>query len=303
MLWPSIRMLVLATVAGLPRGLPAIADEAPRAVGAHSCTNYPEDALNEDSTGETTVAFVIQQDGSTSGAKVDQSSGDERLDQASLQCISTWRYEPVASALPRKAIVSWKIDTLIPTAAARTKHTCDRQYEPTGEPPREAMIDFVVTDQGRVQDAWVGISSGDKSFDDIARQCAATWTYQPGMRNGVPIAVSWAARFSWQRGAAINVKEDFARPHRCNFHRSEGRDAQGTAVLSFLIGVNGQVTELSIVQSSGDPGLDRLAMQCATRWKYKPATQDGKPIALRWGAQVTWRESGVYVLENASGSR
>ena len=55
---------------------------------------------------------------------------------------------------------------------------------------------------------------------------------------------------------------------------------QGTVAIRFTINADGSVTECQVATTSGKPRLDDAACTMVKRrWKYKPATQDGKPVA------------------------
>ncbi len=65
---------------------------------------------------------------------------------------------------------------------------------------------------------------------------------------------------------------------------------QGAVKLALVIDEQGNVTDASVVQSSGYDGLDQAAIAWVkTHWRYHPATRDGKPVASRTQAQVTFR--------------
>ena len=46
----------------------------------------------------------------------------------------------------------------------------------------------------------------------------------------------------------------------------------GSVVLSLVLGSNGQVTDVRIVRTSGNPGLDDIARQGAMKWRLDPAS-------------------------------
>ncbi|MFC6838660.1 energy transducer TonB [Xanthomonas theicola] len=58
----------------------------------------------------------------------------------------------------------------------------------------------------------------------------------------------------------------------------------GKAVLSVVIGVQGKPTEVTLVTSSGQPGLDASAQQRVREWLFKPATRNGR--AVPWTIQI-----------------
>jgi protein TonB len=54
---------------------------------------------------------------------------------------------------------------------------------------------------------------------------------------------------------------------------------QGTVAIRFTINPAGSVDECAVTTSSGKQRLDDAACTMVKRrWKYKPATQDGKPV-------------------------
>lgn len=73
-------------------------------------------------------------------------------------------------------------------------------------------------------------------------------------------------------------------------YTEEARDAKvsGTATLKIIIGSDGDVQKAEIAQSL-DPGLDANAIDAVTRWKFEPATLDGKPVAVSATVEVNFR--------------
>lgn len=62
---------------------------------------------------------------------------------------------------------------------------------------------------------------------------------------------------------------------------------QGTVLLKIVIDANGDVTDASVEKSSGYSRLDSAAVSWVKRhWRYHPATQNGKPIAITTRAKV-----------------
>ncbi|HLK58624.1 MAG TPA: energy transducer TonB [Chthonomonadaceae bacterium] len=58
--------------------------------------------------------------------------------------------------------------------------------------------------------------------------------------------------------------------------RTEALDK--TFVAEFTVGTDGMPAEIQVAQSTGNKDLDRLALDTAKRWRFKPATRDGQPI-------------------------
>jgi protein TonB len=65
---------------------------------------------------------------------------------------------------------------------------------------------------------------------------------------------------------------------------------QGTVAIKFVIGASGAVSDCSVTTPSGKPRLDDAACKMVLkRWKYKPATQDGKAVTVSQTANVIFQ--------------
>jgi TonB family protein len=63
---------------------------------------------------------------------------------------------------------------------------------------------------------------------------------------------------------------------------------EGTAIVNFYIGVDGKVSDVRFLQSTGNPDLDEATESCVTNWRYKPALQNGTPIGVRKEYKIAW---------------
>lgn len=283
----------------------AEANEAPRPLGAHICTGYPQTALEEEITGDTTVVFQIGPDGIPIQPNVEHTSGDERLDAAALSCVTAWRYQPARAngtpiTVPWKSIVTWRIDSQPPLPVLGQAHKCDfpaPSNEAQARILNAAMINFYIGADGIVTAPFVAQKSGEPTFDDEALRCVSAWRYRPATRNGVPIALNWGAKVSWVPGSGVQTAENFLKPHYCPVLPAEGLHAEGTTVLSFVVNQQGKTEHATVTQTSGNAYLDRAAITCSWRWKYHPATQNSQPVSVPWSVQITWHGGYVFVLE------
>lgn len=65
---------------------------------------------------------------------------------------------------------------------------------------------------------------------------------------------------------------------------------QGTVAINFVVGADGNVSQCEVATASGKPRLDEAACRMVQRrWKYKPATQDGKPVSVKQSANVVFQ--------------
>jgi TonB family protein len=92
-------------------------------------------------------------------------------------------------------------------------------------------------------------------------------------------------------GTARSTPASIGAPHICiNDYPPEAIavHAEGTTVVGFTITESGKTAEVKVAKSSGNADLDNAAVTCISRWLYRPAQKDGKPVALPWKAQVRW---------------
>lgn len=69
---------------------------------------------------------------------------------------------------------------------------------------------------------------------------------------------------------------------------SRRKEEQGAVVLRLLIGVDGNVQESQVAQSSGSPRLDEAARAALAKCQFRPGTVDGKPEASWASLKYTW---------------
>lgn len=63
---------------------------------------------------------------------------------------------------------------------------------------------------------------------------------------------------------------------------------EGVARVDYIVRPDGAVDELKIAQSSGSPRLDAAAIAIVSRWRFKPAMQNGRAIPWRQFANVAF---------------
>lgn len=71
--------------------------------------------------------------------------------------------------------------------------------------------------------------------------------------------------------------------------RSDTLDA--TVVVEVEVDADGKPTNATITQSTGKRDLDRLALETAKQWRFKPATKDGAPIESRVRLHIEFQVS------------
>ncbi len=165
---------------------------------------------------------------------------------------------------------------------------------------------------GSVLKAQVGKSSGSKLCDDSAVKAAYNNKFKPGIQNGKPVAcwVTYKVEFRIDKSYKENITEEQLdknsdssfpgpdepvsvdimpvilkekQPEYPTLTKAAG--IEGIVWIKAFIDENGDVLNAMIAKSSGSYSLDNSALEAANENKFKPATRDGKPIAV-W---VTYR--------------
>ena len=57
------------------------------------------------------------------------------------------------------------------------------------------------------------------------------------------------------------------------------RREEGVVTLAIHIAPNGAATGSDVVRSSGSPRLDKAARDAVAKWRFRPSTKDGQPVA------------------------
>ncbi|MGN6515690.1 MAG: energy transducer TonB [Rhizomicrobium sp.] len=138
-------------------------------------------------------------------------------------------------------------------------------------------------------------SSGSADLDRATADCIKHWHFDADGPLSGDFLKTKNGFFEWSLstgadGSRAGVGKFLGLPHYCtNYPPDEYKSGiGGTTVLSFVVGAEGNVSNVKVAQSSGNNDLDEAATNCATRRRYIPAVQNGKPVAVPWRAKVTW---------------
>jgi len=83
----------------------------------------------------------------------------------------------------------------------------------------------------------------------------------------------------------VTIPEAIFSPEPSFSEEARKAKAQGIVLLTVVVGKDGRPYDLRIAQSLG-MGLDEKAIEAVTRWRFRPATLNGQPIASRVAVQV-----------------
>lgn len=99
---------------------------------------------------------------------------------------------------------------------------------------------------------------------------------------------------SWAASEPIDVVGDVQRPQAVSvtpptYPESARADKiAGVVILQTVIDERGFVTSSSVAKSSGNADLDQAALDAASTWTFKPATLEGKPVAVNYTLTINF---------------
>lgn len=147
-----------------------------------------------------------------------------------------------------------------------------------------------VTAAGELRDPVMIESSYHDDLDQASLNCIPS-LYFPVTREGKPAEVDWVIGIYWfGPWSTVHPPSRFKFENYCDF-RTFARTrtyTEGTTILSFHVGTDGDVKDVVVDQSSGSAGLDQHAADCVSGWHYFPAQQNGQPVEIDWHYQFMW---------------
>jgi len=153
-----------------------------------------------------------------------------------------------------------------------------------------AVVVFRVGDTGSPSQPTIKSSSGSEKLDAAAKACVLRLHFFPVLRAGDGVAVaSWQQMsFGWKtpepQAAAVSHCDPAATPAAAanapDTSVSPPLPRQGKVGVCVCVDEAGKLAHAPIVlQSAGDSGLDKAAIEIAATGRYQPSTQNGKAVS------------------------
>jgi TonB family protein len=180
---------------------------------------------------------------------------------------------------------------IVPPVAVGRSHLCMTRYPPAAlraHATGAITTSFTIATDGTVKDLAVTKSSGNIALDSVAIKCVSGWLYKPASKDGHPIEVPGSAVVEFKLESMLLPPKRLdatACPHDSGSKLPES----GTEV-AFTVGSDGNVKNISISKSSGDPALDQIGISCVSKWQFSPATLDGQPVDVKGTTVFDWKE-------------
>ena len=91
----------------------------------------------------------------------------------------------------------------------------------------------------------------------------------------------------------VPPKQDPRRPYPITDEdyppQSKRLGEEGVTMVRLHVLEDGSIDDVQVAQSSGFPRLDETAIKKLKRWRVKPGTEDGKPVAMWMDLRVVWQ--------------
>ena len=173
---------------------------------------------------------------------------------------------------------------------------------------------LTITPEGNLKHAEVLKSSGSASLDAGAILAVYDWRFVPAQNHGLNVEGHTEISFDFHIEDAdgsetenpvpslpprdgipvmddVLVAQGVTAPMRKPTDQPLGATGQGKVGLELVLGTDGQVDDVTVTQSSGDPRLDAAAQLSAANWRYTPAKRDGQPIFVRLPVVVNFESA------------
>ncbi len=350
---PSDRLLAAADTTDIYE----IVDEMPELIGGleglQQRLEYPELQYRAGVEGTAVLQFVVSTAGTVQNLAVIRSAGNDGLDRAAMAAVQGAQFRPgreegqavrVRFAVP----ITFRIGDAPPRPERRPPvgevRTGDPEVFDVAEvqpeliggleglqervvyPPlaREAgiegqvVVQFVVNEQGRVEDATV-LRTPDDMLSEAALEAVRGSTFRPGQQRGAAVKVRFAVPITFrlpagdgvdrgqrlpdpdeirQRlphwGTALNLleNEQHVQTQRAHVLRilDDHDAAEGTATVRYTLLPDGKTTDFQMVQDTPDGVLGGLARGLVGMMRFAENRRPGAPLE---GATFSLRYSPV----------
>ena len=141
----------------------------------------------------------------------------------------------------------------------------------------------------------------NEPFDKATIEAANQMRFEPATLHGNPSPVKLWVEASYitndlnaQLPTAIHYGDPITPPVPLNTvaadysKKSRKAKIQGVVVVSLIVTADGLPTDMQIKQHLADD-LDQSALNAASKYRFRPATLDGKPVPLRISVEVNFR--------------
>ena len=251
------------------RGMTLTCSEDQITKGAQDCIMPPhvifspepdltQEARKNKTQGTVMLYVVVGADGTVLNACAAQRLGDG-LEESAVETIRKWKFEPATrNGKATEIRIAIEVDFHL------EKNPPAAPYDPSKDPAVQNSLNSS------------GSSVGVKVLSE-ATASAANAGERPGL---VKTCGTEAA------GCVRPPRVIFSSPPEQEATKQAGTTKySGTAILELVVATDGTAQDIKIIRGLG-PDLDQKAINAVKKWKFEPATKDGKPVAVQIRVEV-----------------
>jgi feruloyl esterase len=90
------------------------------------------------------------------------------------------------------------------------------------------------------------------------------------------------------KDAGVKAPRPLHTPEPKYSRSARAQKIEGTVTLSVIIGIDGRPHDVKVVKSL-EPSLDANAIEAVNKWKFAPATKNGRPVAVEMRLEVDFK--------------
>jgi TonB family protein len=92
----------------------------------------------------------------------------------------------------------------------------------------------------------------------------------------------------YEIGNGVTAPKSVYAPNPSYDDKARKKKINGVVILAMVVTAEGKVRDVKVIKSL-DEGLDKQAMAAVSKWRFEPATKDGKPVAVHLKTEVDFR--------------
>jgi protein TonB len=175
------------------------------------------------------------------------------------------------------------------------------------DPPRLVILSAVIGVDGAAKNIVV-VHPHNSEFDQSALDAISKCKFQPGSLNGNPVPVAIRLKVPFiglelatpiiigrdKQDDPLKIRPGDTPPRATNNVPAEFSDEArrekfgGVVIVSVIVNKEGLPKDPQVERSAGH-GLDEKALESICKYRFSPATRDGKPIATRIRVEINFR--------------
>jgi len=285
---------------------------------------YPPLAKMARVQGDVALVVTVDEDGEVADVKV--VSGHPLLVKAALDAVSQWRYaKPPITPLHFDVTVHFELPKETKGQSSRPAadksaaqlpplklvKTVNPVYPPEAKEGRvqgNVVLSATVDKSGKVSN--IEVVSGPQELNKPAINAVKQWEYEPLVE--APVLTTVIVNFNLAEDPAVTFQTEV---RGLLEDQDESKDVihwpvrkppmpiynpeptcppeagkvcrQGTMSVWITVDPEGKVTETEVSKSLG-PIVDKAALDTVRTWRFRPATEDGKPVSDRVMVEFTF---------------